>query len=86
MGVSVDESREHQFVFGVDCLRGRVPGFDFGAWADCDNRVAGHCDCSVVVDGTLAVHRDYDAAGDDQVGFLFRLGRKKNCEEKLEST
>jgi hypothetical protein len=76
--VSVDESRKDEMVGGVDRLAGLVFRFDFAAWADGDNRVAGYRDCSVVVDRAWAVHGDYHAAGDQQISGLFSgLGEKE---------
>ena len=87
VGMTVDESREHQCVFRIDGLAALVPRFQFDAWADCDNRVAGHYDGPVIVNVPLAVHGDYGAAGDDCIGMLFcRLPVEKNREANVKRT
>ena len=81
--MTVDESREHQFVSRVDVLPGGVPRFQFRAWADRDNRVAGDHDRAVVVNVAWAVHGN-DGPGDDRIGTLFGgLPVEENGERNL---
>src|SRR4029077_14811877 len=47
VGMPVDESREHKRVFRVNGLAALVPRFQFGAWANIDNRVALYYDGAV---------------------------------------
>ena len=85
VSVTIDESGQDQLAFGVDRLRGGVPGFEFAARADGDDRVALHGDSAVVDDVARAIHGDDGAAGDEQVGFFFvGLRREKRGKEKLE--
>ena len=74
MGVAVDESGEDEVAAGVDGLGGLVLRFDFGAWADGDDCVVLDRDASILVNRARGVHGYDDAAADDQVDFLLRLG------------
>src|SRR6266446_1167383 len=87
VGMTVDESREHQRVFRIDGLSALVLRFQFGARADRDNRVACNYDGPVVVDVPPAVHGDDGAASDDCVGALLRrLSIEKNREANVKRT
>ena len=83
VSVAVDESGQDQLAFGVDGLRSGVPGFEFAAGADGDDRVTFHGDSAVVEDGAGAVHGDDRAAGDEQVGFFF-VGLRRERTRKRE--
>ncbi len=71
VGMTVDKSREHQFVSRIDVLPAFVPRFQFRARADRDNRVPSHHDRPVIIDVAWAVHGD-NCASDDRIDTLFR--------------
>ena len=48
--MTVDESRQHQLVSRINSLPALVLCFEFGAWADRDNRVSSDHDRPVVID------------------------------------
>jgi len=69
--VTVDKPRQQQFATPVDGLLTIIMILDFGARANCNNRVARDDDRPIVVDVALAIHGD-NHARDDCVGMLAR--------------
>ena len=51
VSVAIDESGQDQLSFSVDRLSSCVPGFDFAARADGDDRVSSYGNSSVIDDG-----------------------------------
>ena len=67
MSVAVDEPRQNQLAFGINCRGGRVLGFKFRTGGDGDDLISSHSDGAVLEDLASSVHGDNSSTADKQV-------------------
>ena len=70
VGVAIDQARHDDGAMRVDYFWRFVLRFDFGRFSDRDNGIAASCDCAILDDAMLRVHRDDGAVEDEKVRFI----------------
>ena len=75
VSVGIDQAGHDDAAVGVDYFGGVVARFDFGGFSDGDDRIGADCDGTVFDYPALGAHGDDCAVRDEEVGFLFGLGR-----------
>ena len=67
MSVAVDEPRQNQLAFGINCQGGRVLGFKFCTGGDGDDLVSFHSDGSVLENLASSIHGDNSSTANEQI-------------------